>query len=154
MVQYRRLSALFLAATVLSLPLAARAQEPGRHPHYLHALSDLRGARWLLEHRPGDPAVRRHEDIAVNEIDGAIRDLREAAIDDGKDLRDHPPFDMPREYGGRLHRVVELLHNVQGDVDREEDDPAARGLKRRSLRHVEVALQETERAIHDVERDR
>jgi hypothetical protein len=33
-------------------PPAPAAQ--ARHPAYLHALSDLRAARWLIQHRPGD----------------------------------------------------------------------------------------------------
>src|ERR1700729_114231 len=82
-----------LAAFVLTLtlPFAANADLPGKHPAYLHALSDLRAARWMLEHRPGDAAVSAHEDVAISEIDAAIGEIKHAAIDDGKDIHDHPP---------------------------------------------------------------
>ena len=35
----------------LTVQFNVMAQE---HPHYLHALSDLRAARWEIEHRPGN----------------------------------------------------------------------------------------------------
>ena len=60
---------------LLLLPLLANADLPGKHPAYLHALTDLRAARWMLEHRPGDAAVSANEDAAINEIDTAIREI-------------------------------------------------------------------------------
>jgi hypothetical protein len=44
----------FAAALVL-LATLAHAEVPGQHPYYLHALSDLRAGRWMLQHRPGMP---------------------------------------------------------------------------------------------------
>jgi hypothetical protein len=132
----------------------ANADLPGKHPFYLHALSDLRGARWMLEHRPGDTNVSSHEDLAVQQIDAAIGELKKAAIDDGKDIHDHPGVDVPADHPGRLHKAAELLRKVHGDVDREEDDPAARGLKHRAVEHIDQALHQTEAAISDVEHHR
>jgi len=71
----------------LALPFAVNADMPGKHPAYLHALSDLRTARWMLEHRPGDAAVSAREDVAVAEIDASINEIKHAAIDDGKNPR-------------------------------------------------------------------
>ena len=82
------LLAAFLLA--LTLPFAANADLPGKHPAYLHALSDLRAARWMMQHRPGDAAVSAHEDVAIAEIDAAIGEIKHAAIDDGKNIGDHP----------------------------------------------------------------
>ena len=146
-----------LAATLiatLSTYTVARADLPGRHPFYLHALSDLRSARWLLEHRPGDAMVSTHEDIAIQAIDRAINEIRRASIDDGKDLRDHPQMDVPGEHGGRLHRAVEILRRVHSDVAREEDDPASRGLRNRAVGNVDEAIHQTEAAIFDIEHHR
>jgi hypothetical protein len=142
---------LVIAGALALFPLVARADLPGKHPYYLHALSDLRAASWLLEHRPGDPAVRAHEDSAIQQIEAAAAEIRRAAIDDGKDIHDHPQMDEPRDRPGRLHQAAALLHKIHADVDREEDDPAARGLKRRALQHIDAALHETNRAIRDVE---
>ena len=144
------LAALALAASFTALSATA-ADLPGKHPAYLHALTDLRGARWNLEHRPGDAAVSAQEDVAIQEIAAATAEIRRAAIDDGKNLADHPPSDAPRDRPGRLHKAAELLRQVHADVNREEDDPAARGLKRRALQHVDAALRATNRAIRDVE---
>jgi hypothetical protein len=134
----------------LAVPFVANADLPGKHPHYLHALSDLRAARWMLEHRPGNAAVSAREDAAITEIDAAIGEIKRAAIDDGKDLHDHPKAEGPNDRPGRLHKALELLHDVHSDVAREEDDPATKGLRNRAIGHIDAAIHQTEAAIHDV----
>ena len=154
----RRQHRTWLASATLCLlwlaPLAAKADLPGKHPHYLHALSDLRAARWLVEHRPGDAAVSAHEDVAIVEIDRAIDEIKHAAIDDGKDIHDHPSIDIATGRPGRLHKALELLRGVHGDVAREEDDPQTRGLRDRALHHIDEAIHATEHAIVDAENGR
>jgi hypothetical protein len=148
----------WLVSAALSLlwlaPLAAHADLPGKHPHYLHALSDLRAARWLIEHRPGDAAVSAQEDVGIVEIDRAIGEIKHAAIDDGKDIHDHPPIDIAAGRPGRLHKALELLRRVRNDVAREEDDPQTRGLRDRALHHIDEAIHATEHAIGDAENGR
>jgi hypothetical protein len=139
---------------LLALPLAANADLPGRHPAYLHALTDLRQARWMLEHRAGDAAVSAHEDVAISEIDKTINEIKHAAMDDGKDIHDHPPADVAADRPGRLHKALELLRKVHADVAREEDDPMTRGLRDRAVRHLDAAIHETEKTIFDVEHGR
>lgn len=148
-------SRLLLSGLLLvAVPFAANADMPGKHPYYLHALSDLRAARWLLEHRPGDAAVSGQEDVAITEIDKAIGEIKRASIDDGKDIHDHPPVQGVPDRPGRLHKAAELLRKVHGDVAREEDDPMTRGLRDRAVGHIDEALHATEHAIHDVEHGR
>jgi hypothetical protein len=139
---------LLLAALI---PLGAQADLPGKHPYYLHALSDLRAARWMLEHRPGDAAVSGQEDVAITRIDETINEIKKASIDDGKNLKDHPAVDLKPDHKGRLHDADELLHKVHQDVAREEDDPMTKGLRDRAIHHLDEAIQATQRAIHDVE---
>jgi len=136
---------------LLTLLFAGCVAAPPRHPAYLHALSDLRTARWMLEHRPGDVAVSVHEGEAIGEIDRAIAELSRAAADDGKNINSHPPADAPNDYRGRLHRAADLLRKVRSDTAQEEDNPSVRGLRDRALGHIDAALRATERAIHDVE---
>ena len=148
-------SRLLLSGLLLvAVPFVANADMPGKHPYYLHALSDLRAARWLLEHRPGDAAVSGQEDVAITEIDKAIGEIKRASIDDGKDIHDHPPVQGANDHPGRLHKAAELLRKVHGDVAREEDDPMTRGLRDRAVGHIDEALHATEHAIHDVEHGR
>jgi hypothetical protein len=142
--------ALSIFAGLVLLPLFANADLPGKHPYYLHALSDLRAARWMLEHRPGDAAVSGDEVAAVSEIDAAIREIKHAAIDDGKDVSDHPNVDVPADRPGHLHKALELLRKVHSDVAREEDDPVTRGLRDRAVGHIDGAIHATEKAIGDV----
>jgi hypothetical protein len=131
----------------LTLSFAVNADVPGKHPAYLHALSDLRSARWMLEHRPGDAAVSAHEDVAIAEIDAAMREIKHAAIDDGKNIGDHPRVDAPDSRPGRLHKALELLRKVRSDVAREEDDPMTRGLRDRAVGHIDAAIHATDGAL-------
>jgi hypothetical protein len=132
------------------LPFAANADLPGKHPHYLHALTDLRTARWMLEHRPGDAAVSGQEDVAITEIDAAIGEIKRASIEDGKDIHDHPKMDVPNDHPGRLHKALELLRKTHDDVAKEEDDPMTKGLRNRAVGHIDGAIHATEKAINDV----
>src|SRR5882757_4475413 len=141
---------LLLGGFLALVSLAANAALPGKHPYYLHALSDLRAARWMLEHRPGDAVVSGQEDTAIVEIDAAIGEIKHAAIDDGKDIHDHPGVDGPKDRPGRLHKALELLRKVHSDVAREEDDPMVKGLRNRAVGHIDGAIHATEVAVHDV----
>lgn len=133
------------------LPLAAHADLPGDHPGYLHALTDLRDARWNLEHRPGNAAVSAGEDVAIVEIDRAIDEVRHAARQDGKDLYEHPREDAKLNNAGRLHHAVELLEKAHSDLAREEDNPEAREFKHRAIEHLDRAIGGAKQALHAAE---
>src|ERR1051325_6562517 len=81
-------------------PAPAAPQHP---PASLHALAELRGARAFLE-RPANVVVKWDEHQAIREIDAAIHEIKQAAIDDGKAIADHQPVDRPT-WGGRLQRA-------------------------------------------------
>jgi hypothetical protein len=115
------------------------ADEPGRHPAYLHALTDLRHARAHLENPAPTYHMDKEEQHAIGEIDRAIDEIKRAAIDDGKNLNDHPPVDSHMDRRGRFHRTLELLDKAHNDIAREEDDPSVRGLRNRALQHIDEA---------------
>jgi hypothetical protein len=115
------------------------ADEPGRHPAYLHALTDLRHARAHLAHPADTGHMDREEQHAIDEIDKAIGKIKHAAIDDGKSLEDHPPVDANMDRRGRFHRALELLDKAHNDIAREEDDPSVRGLRDRAIHHIDEA---------------
>ena len=137
---------LILAALVGLAPLSAMSQQlPGKHPGYLHALTDLRSARWFLYHQPGDSKVSGDEDVGITEIDAAINEIKHASIDDGKDLNDHPAVDT-KEHGSRLLKAIETLKKAHADVSGEEDNPQVRELRHRALEHINRALHAAEHA--------
>jgi hypothetical protein len=115
------------------------ADEPGRHPAYLHALADLRHARANLDHMAQDGHMDNEEQHAIAEIDRAIEEIKRAAINDGKDLNDHPPIDEHMDRRGRYGRALELLDLAHRDVAHKEDDRSVRGLQDRALQHIDEA---------------
>jgi hypothetical protein len=136
-----------LVASIVLLPAAATAQQvPGPHPAYLHALSDLRMARAYLSEGWQYEAVRREDDHAIEEIDAAIREIKHAAIDDGKNPGDHPPIDAHLGWHDRFARANELLGRAHHDLDHAEDVPQARGLRDRALMHIDEAHNTVDRA--------
>jgi hypothetical protein len=122
------------------------------HPAYLHALSDLRNARYNLERKGGDPQMRWDERDAIGAIDRAIAEIKQAAIDDGKDLNDHPPIDAREPRAGRLHRALAALRSAHDDVAHEEDNAYASGLKARAIHHIDEALHKTEEGVAAADR--
>jgi hypothetical protein len=118
------------------------------HPYYLHALTDLRAARWMLEHRPGNWAQTNDEIEAVHQIDAAIGEIKKASIDDGKNIADHPPVDEDPNHGGRLHKAADFLKKARQDISHDEDNQFAQGLQMRAYDHIDKALNATHRAIH------
>ena len=141
-----------LRATALALPLLvstlAFGQMPGRHPHYIHALSDLRAAQWQIDHRrPEDGEMREDELVASDEVAAAIHSATSAAAADAKDLGWNPPPDAPPAYDGRLHAAIDLLRAAHADLALPEDDPMALNQQRLAILRVDAALHATQRAI-------
>jgi hypothetical protein len=136
-------------ALFFALALGSAAAQ-GRHPAYLHALSDLRAARAHLEHHDGGE-LRHEEKEAIHQINDAIEEIKKAAMEDGKDINEYPPVDVGLDYRGRLHRAMELLNKAHQDLAREEDNPAAQGLQQRAFDHIDKARHEVGECIRIVE---
>jgi hypothetical protein len=144
---------LSLAASALALtlaPLAAHAQWWQHHPAYLKAMSDLREAYWMVEHRDtNNPIAKEEEKGASRAIRVAYQNLKDASIFDGKNIDDQPSPDVVfGDRKGRLHRAMDLLRDAHDEVNREEDDPAARGFKKHALHAIDDAARETNAAMH------
>lgn len=118
---------------------SAHAQEPGRHPAYLHALSDLRLMRAYLDRLSPSEHIDAESQQAIEEIDAAIREIKEASIDDGKDLYAHPPIDARISPSNRFRKAREAGTAAWDDVNHEEDNGYARGLEHRAMDHIEKA---------------
>jgi hypothetical protein len=140
------------AVLFLSFLIAGRASagvngSPADHPYYLHALSDLRAARWMIEHRPGNWVQSMDEQEAVRRIDKAIGEIKKASIDDGKNLGDHPPVDEHPDHNGRLHDALDFLRKARQDISHDEDNRFAQGLQARAYDHIDGAINAVKRAI-------
>jgi hypothetical protein len=135
-----------LLTFAIAAPLGAMAQQlPGKHPAYLHALSDLRAARWFLFHQQGDSKVSASEDVAISEVEAAIGEIKRASIDDGKDLNDHPQVDI-KEHGSRLLKSIETLKKAKADISSEEDNPETHELRHKAHEHIDRAINAAEKA--------
>jgi hypothetical protein len=144
-----RLTVVAFAFALLFSLASMQTFAQGKHPAYLHALSDLRAARAHLERHDGGE-LRHEEKEAIHAIDDAIAEIKHASIDDGKDLNDHPPVDAGLDYAGRLHRAKQLLEKAHQDIAHEEDNSFAQGLQQRAFGHIDRAIHEVDESIHIV----
>jgi hypothetical protein len=124
------------------------APPPSIHPRYLKALSDLRYTRALLW-RPDFREVMRDQRAAIEEIDLAIGEAKRAAIDDGKNIDDHPPVDTRLGWEGRFRKAMELLNSTMGDLSFAETNMAAMPWRDAARVHVERARGLVEKAMRD-----
>lgn len=148
-----RVSSLRVLALMIAVaggtPAMMQAQEvPGPHPAYLHALSDLRAARYFLSEGWQWEPVRREDEHAIREIDAAIGEIKHAAIDDGKNLNDHPPIDAQLSPHDRFRKANELLWRAHQDLEHAEDVPESRGLRDRAIMHIDAAHHIVDDAWH------
>jgi hypothetical protein len=144
------LSRFLTVALVLGILCSASfalADIPGEHPAYLHALTDLRAARWHLNERGGSDKLKESDHKAVDEIDHCIDEIKKAAIDDGKDLNDHPAEDAGKDKEGHVHRARELLEKSKKDISEHESDQFAKGLRHRAIHHLDEALKHVKHSL-------
>lgn len=138
---------LVLAAAVATLTFCASA--PKSHPAYLSALENLRAARWMIEHRPGDWVRTAYEVDAVQQINWAIFEIRRSAVSDGRNVDWHPAIDEQTDDAGRLHAALQYLDKAQSDVSQEESNIFAAGARDRAIGGIEAAILATNRALID-----
>jgi hypothetical protein len=134
-------------------PAPPIGDKPGAHPAYLHALSDLRYARALLE-KPARPDVKWDEQNSIREVDAAIKEIREAAIDDGKPMTEHPAIDAKRAHKDRLREAMTLLGQSAHDIEEREDNNWAKGLRARAIGHIRNAEHAVKEAMEDRAEDK
>lgn len=147
----KRIPSLMVGALAL-IAANSFADTPGRHPAYLHARTDLRRAERLMDVRE-EPNVMRDLATAAREAHEAIRELDEAALWDRKDVVDNPPVDTYPDRSGRFRAMTQFLFAARRDIDREEDNPAARAWRNRALHHIDESIRLVRRAARDDWRD-
>jgi tetratricopeptide (TPR) repeat protein len=141
---YIRLMVLAVAAMTLTFCVSVG----NNHPAYLHALEDLRAARSLID-RPAHWVRTLDENEAMRQIDGAIREIKYAAIQDNKNTEWHPAVDVQPDRVGRFHEALDFLNKARSDVNQDEDNYFANGLRDRTLGHIDDAIHATLRALSD-----
>jgi len=140
------------AAVSLLLPVVSRADMPGRHPHYLHARSDLRAVQWLMRVHD-EPNVMRHVRAVDDDTERAIHELDRAGWLDRKDMDDRPRIDTRLDRPGRFRNAMELLVRARRDISMEEDNPNAAGWRDLAYRHIDAAIDQLRRAARDLRMD-
>ncbi len=149
---FQTLRCSMIGAAMLLTAALSFGDTPGRHPAYLHARTDLRRAELLMAW-PEQPNVRRDLAAAAHEAHEAIRAMDAAALWDRKFLADNPPVDTYPDRPGRFRAIAQFLFSAKRDIEREEDNPAARAWRDGALHHINESLRLVRRAARDDWRD-
>ena len=120
-----------------------------RHPAYVHALVDLRAARWLLKNKGGGNWEQTAEEQnALSQIDAAMSDIRAVGIDDRKRQEDHAKLDDHADHMNRLHQAMEFLKQARTDLTQGEDDAFGNNLRERTYKNIDKAIESIKKASH------
>lgn len=121
------------------VPVVANAQQPPTvHPSYFRALDDLRAARHYLSDNWNYAPVTADSEAAVREIDGAIQEIKTAAIEDGKNLNDSARIDTRLAPHDRYRKAQEFLAAAHQQMAM-ENVPSERDLEHRIMVHIDQA---------------
>jgi len=135
---------LFFIAAFALLASVVFAQE--QHPKYIHALYDLRAARWKIEHEPGDQIKTEDDKAAVIKINDAVNEIKAAGIDDPKGY--DPKLDTEKfQEPGRLHHARDLLMRAREELKDADNEGRYQGLRDRVLKHIDEAIHDVNKAI-------
>lgn len=140
--------ALFAGATVCAAVSPASADEPGRHPAYIHGLRDLQAAHSFLDRR-GNARVNGREVRALRDVDVAYRFALRAAERDQKNIHAFEPIDANLHHRDRLVRALSALQAAHRDFSAYESDGRAYGWQRNAIVYVDRAIRETRHALRD-----
>jgi hypothetical protein len=129
-------------AVIVAAPLffGAQVSQAQDHPNYIRALADLRLMHSYLTHvRQSPPDVEVMRAHALHEIEAAYNEVKEAAIQDGKDVNTALPVDANITPADHYRKAREAGNAAWADINKEEDNGFAHGLKHRALDHIEEA---------------
>jgi hypothetical protein len=89
---------------------------------------------------------------AAHEAQEAIREMDTAAIWDRKAVNDNPVHTYP-DRPGRFRAIGQFLFSAKHDIEREEDNPAARVWRDRANRQIDESIRLVRHAARDDWRD-
>ncbi len=121
-----------------------RAQ--GKHPAYLHALSDLRDARAHLHVRTAALCTVKRARPLKRLTTPSMKSSAPHSTT-ARTLKITLPWTLTIRWAGRLHKARELLDKAHHDIEKEEDNPEARGLRDRVIMHIDRAHHHVDEAI-------
>ena len=118
------------------------------------AIQNLRQARALLERPAGAADVKWDEKAAIHDIDDALREIREARVDDGKPETEHAPIESKLVYRDRLKEAEKQLHEAARDLESREDNFWAKKDRKHAIEDIRRAEKRTHEAMTDRKDDK
>lgn len=136
---------------IAALAVAASAAGGPKHEHpaFLHALSDLRAARAYIKKKETEKisdALRKANDAALASVEKTLAEIKQASIDDGKNIDDLPKKDAKLS-SGPDHRARELCWSARKDIEKRETDPKVADLRKQVLADLDQAVKHLDETI-------
>jgi hypothetical protein len=144
----QRRSLLLGGLMMVALAGCASGSRTPSSPNYALAIADLRVARTILD-RESEYAIVRDQYRALEAIDRAVLELKNASIDSGQPIEAPPSLDPSLDYGGRLGRARELVLAADHELSFREDIREARVSRDNARHYVDDAQDAITRAIRE-----
>ncbi len=134
-----------LLLVLLTAAPSAFAQSPRTQQAYAQALQDLRYARSMLDfgtYHDVSPMTA----TAIDQINIAIKEIKEAQGNVGKGVDEHPPVDSSKKSHERFQEALAALNRAHTDIAGAEPNPKAKGLREEALHQIDAARIHTKQA--------
>ena len=138
------------AAAALLAPALGLAQA---HSHYNNARLYLRTAQQLMR-IPAQPNVQLTLKPADDDVEAAVKEIDHAEVVDRKNIVDQPKIEINQNLADRFRSIVELLKTARSEIGQEEETANARGLRDRTTKQIDAALEAVHKAAIDEHLDR
>jgi hypothetical protein len=135
-----------LLGALLLVGSQAKAQGPP-HAGYIHAINDLRAARAQLSAPFQDPNHIQAAHAAIDEINHAIGDLKQAAAMNGADGNEAIPPNTQSDATGRFHKANQYLSSARVDAMAPESNPGSLQSRDDGVRRIDHAIAIVRKAI-------
>jgi hypothetical protein len=136
------------------IKMAPGIQTVSNYPTYAHALYNLRAARWMLVHMPGNWQRPDEEPEAMKQMEAAINEIIRAGIDDGMAMEINPPADEYPDHIGHLKAAYNFLKKAREDVANGEEDTRTRSLSGLTYAYIDEATRKIIIADHILTSDK
>lgn len=131
---------------LVAMFLVPAASAQFQAPAYLHALSDLRTARYWIQ-ADGNPNKAQYRNAAIAEINKAIDEIKKNAHHLGEETQWTPPAQSHGSVDAPWHSALTLLKQAHADVSMGRDFPDDVGRQVRAIQHIDAATQQVSSAI-------
>ena len=128
-----------------------RADKHKDHTAGAGIVTELRAARWMLDHWPGNWLQDKQVIVAGKEIDDAVEEMSKAGIGE-ENTEAQLPVDNRADTIGRMREAIDFLAGAREHLTYDQPGRFTKSLRTGTLKHIADATAELNKAIATAEK--